>query len=385
MLVVLAKFGSPEMVGQFTLGLALTAPVVMFAELQLRLVQATDAKNQYVFADYLGLRLLGIGLALIAIALITFSVGYRWETSLVILLVGLAKGIESISDVFHGLIQQHERMDRIAISLMIKGPLSLLLLAIGVHILGSLVWGVAGLVVAWAVILVSFDIRNGALFLKQIPKPRWHWKTLKMLVWLTLPLGFVRLLVSLNLNIPRYFIENSLGERELGIFSAIAYLMMVGNIILNALGESASPKLAKYYAAGDSINFRKLLFKLEGLAAFIGVGSILVAVFAGREVLTLLYRSEYAEHQDLFVWLMIAAAVSYMAYFLGYGMTAARYFRIQMFVYIAVASTSAIVCLWLLPKLGLIAAAIGLLNGAIVQAIFSIGVIIHALQKIKKA
>ncbi|MCJ8280747.1 MAG: oligosaccharide flippase family protein [Rivularia sp. ALOHA_DT_140] len=261
MLIVLAKIGSPEMVGQFTLGLALTAPVVMFAELQLRLVQATDAKRQYIFADYLGLRLLGIGLALMAIALITFIAGYRWETSLIVLLVGLAKGVESISDVFHGLIQQHERMDRIARSLMIKGPLSLLLLTIGVHALGSLTWGVVGLVLAWTIVLFSFDIRNGTLLLKRIPRPRWDWKTLKVLVLLTLPLGIVRLLVSLNMNIPRYFIEQYLGERELGIFSAIAYLMMVGNIILNALGESASPKLAKYYSAGDYRNFRKLLLK----------------------------------------------------------------------------------------------------------------------------
>ncbi len=384
MLMILAKLGSPEMVGQFTLGLAVTAPLIMFAELQLRLVQATDAKRQYIFADYLGLRLLGIGLAIITIALIAFSVGYRLETSVVILLVGLAKGIESISNVFHGLIQQHERMDRIAISLMIKGPLSLLLLAVGVHIFGNLVLGVAGLVLAWAVVLVGFDIRNGASFLKQIPKPRWHWKTLKMLVWLTLPLGLVRLLISLNLNIPRYLIEQYLGERELGIFSAIAYLMMVGNIILNALGESASPKLAQYYAVGDFINFRKLLLKLEGLAAFIGVGSILVAVFAGKEILTLLYQPEYAKHQDLFVWLMIAAAINYMSYFLRYGMTAARYFRVQMFLFFAVASTSAVVCLWLLPKLGLIGAAIGLINGGIVEVIFCLGVIAHALQKPNK-
>lgn len=58
MLVVLAKLGSPEIVGQFTLGFAVTAPVLMFTNLQLRLVQATDAKHQYLFGDYCGLRLI---------------------------------------------------------------------------------------------------------------------------------------------------------------------------------------------------------------------------------------------------------------------------------------------------------------------------------------
>jgi O-antigen/teichoic acid export membrane protein len=41
-----------------------------------------------------------------------------------------------------------------------------------------------------------------------------------------LPLGVVAALVLLNTNIPRYFIERYLGEWELGIFAALAYIMV---------------------------------------------------------------------------------------------------------------------------------------------------------------
>ena len=54
--MVLAKLGTPEMVGQFTLGLAITTPLIMFTNLQLRAVQATDASRQYKFGDYFALR-----------------------------------------------------------------------------------------------------------------------------------------------------------------------------------------------------------------------------------------------------------------------------------------------------------------------------------------
>jgi O-antigen/teichoic acid export membrane protein len=391
MLVVLAKLGSPEMVGQFTLGFAVAAPVIMFTNLQLRSVLVTDAKKQYLFSDYLGLRLIATGLALMVIAVISLSGGYRWETSLVIFLVGLAKAFESISEMFFGLMQQHERMDRIAISLMVKGPLSLILLSIGVHISGSIVWGLVWLVFAWAVVLVGYDIRSGALILSLLGKPqdmalklqpRWHLKTLSKLVWLCLPLGVVMMLISLNINIPRYFIEKYLGERELGIFAAIAYLMVAGNMVVSALGESASPRLAKYYEAGDGIEFRRLLLKLVGIASLLGGVAVLVALVAGRQILTLLYRPEYAMHTDLFVWLMVAAAIGYVSSFLGYAMTAARYFHIQMPLFVLVTCTSAIVCLWLLPNLGLVGAAIALISAAILQAGFSLGVIIHALHRL---
>jgi O-antigen/teichoic acid export membrane protein len=387
MIVLIAKLGSPEMVGQFTLGFAITAPVIMFTNLNLKAVQATDAKREFVFNDYFGLRIISTLLALLVIGGIAVVSGYRWETCVVILIVGLAKGVESISDIFYGLIQQHERMDRIAISLIIKGLLSLLLLTIGIYVSGNILWGVAGFMIAWAIVLVSYDIPNGVLILKDKSeiKPRWCMKTLVKLVSLCLPLGFVMMLISLNANVPRYFIDKYLGERELGIFAATAYLMVMGTMVVSALGESASPRLAKYYFLGDAIAFRNLLLKLVGIAFLLGMTGVLGSFFAGRQILTLLYRPEYAKQTNLFVCLMIAAGIGYMSSFLGYGMTAARYFRVQIPLFIIVTSVLAIGCFELIPVKGLLGAAISLIAGAIVQAIISFGVIFHALHKLKQA
>ncbi|MEG4327631.1 oligosaccharide flippase family protein, partial [Microcoleus sp. herbarium5] len=378
----------------------------MFTNLQLRGVQATDAKGDYVFSDYLGLRLIGTALALLIIAGITLKAGYRWETSLVILAIALAKAFESISDVFYGLIQQHERMDRIAIALIIKGPLSLLLLGIGVSLTGSVVGGSLGLAVAWGLVLFGWDLRNGRLILNnsshvreredllvanaepansQNPLyPRWDGKTLAKLVLLALPLGLVMMLISLNTNIPRYFLERYLGERELGIFSAISYLMVAGNMVVSALAQSASPRLAKYYAAGNSTAFRTLLFKLVGVGLMLGAGGVFVAVVAGRPILTLLYKPEYGERADLFAWLMVVAGISYVSSFLGYGMTAARYFQVQMPLFALVTGASGLACLWLIPTMGVQGAVIALIIGAIVQAVFSFAVIAYALYRLDR-
>src|SRR5919197_2263596 len=130
MLVVLAKVGSSRMVGQFALGLAVATPVIMFANLQLGSVQATDARRQYRFGEYLGLRLITTALAFLAMIGIVLLSRHRWDTALVVVAVGLAKALESISDLIYGLLQQHERMDRIAKSVMLKGPVSLAALGV---------------------------------------------------------------------------------------------------------------------------------------------------------------------------------------------------------------------------------------------------------------
>lgn len=343
MLMVLAKLGSPEMVGQFALGLAVTAPIIILTNLQLRAVQATDARTEYQFRDYLGLRLISTVLALLIIAGIVFITDYRLETALVILAVGLSKAIESLSDVFYGLLQQHERMDRIAQSKMIKGFLSLIALGIIVYLTDSVLWGALGLALVWVLILVGYDLRSGVLVLRigtpankvfstdtvsqRSLYPRWHVATLSRLAWLALPLGISTMLISLNTNIPRYFIERNLGEYELGIFAALAYLMVAGNTVIGALGQSAIPRLANHYAMNDVSAFYRLLLNLVSLGILLGTIGTSAVLVAGREILALLYRPEYASFSDIFLWLVMAAGIGYVNSFLGCSITATRMFH----------------------------------------------------------
>lgn len=383
MLVILAKLGSPEIVGQFTLGLAVTAPIFMLTNLQLRAVQATDAKKHYLFNDYLGLRLIGVAVALLIITAIALMSKNEWETSFVIMLVGLAKAFESISDVFYGLLQQHERMDKIAVSLMIKGLLSLLLLGIGIWISGSIVWGTLGLAVAWALLLGCYDIRNGVVLLEHHSQiqPRWDKKTLSKLAWLSLPLGLVMMLISLNTNIPRYFIEIYLGKGELGIFAAIAYLMVAGTMVVNSLGESASPRLAKHFAAGENLEFRNLLLKLSGIGALLGALGITVALVGGRWILTILYQPEYGEHVNVFIWLMVASGIGYIGSFLGFGITATRAFNQFLLPYLLASAVTAISSLVLIPKYGLVGAAWGLCASSLTTCLMPLLILTFIFRK----
>lgn len=380
MLTVMAKLGSPEMVGRFSLGLAICAPVVLFANLQLRVVQATDAKQDYQFGDYLGVRLVAVLLALLVIVGILVFSGYPHETALVILVIGFAKVFESVSDVMYGLFQKYERMDCIAISKSIKGPLSLFVLGGLVWMTDRVLYGVLGLAVAWLLLLLVYDLRNASL-LASI-RPRIDWDTSWRLVRLALPLGLVTMLISLNSNVPRYFVERYMGEGKLGYFSAMAYLMVAGNTVVGALGQSATPRLARHYAAGDRRAFSRLLLQLVGIGGAMGVMGVAVAGFFGRPILALLYRLDYAAHANVLVWLMAAAGVGYVASFLGYGMTSARSFRVQLPLFAVVALSVAAACALLVPKTGLVGAAQASLVGALLNLAGSAVVVAHALHAV---
>ena len=144
MLVVLAKLCSTLMVGQFALALAITAPVFVFAGLNLRTVQVTDARRDFQFGDYLGLRLLSIAAALTFVFAIEVVSRHDAHLLFVVVMTAAAKALDLIGDTIFGLQQQHERMDRIAMSQMIRGVLQLLAVAAAAYVTRNVFWAVTG-------------------------------------------------------------------------------------------------------------------------------------------------------------------------------------------------------------------------------------------------
>src|SRR5699024_6794539 len=56
LIIVLTRLGSVEMVGYYTLGLAITSPLILFTNLQLRVLQATAKEDDYQFQDLVATR-----------------------------------------------------------------------------------------------------------------------------------------------------------------------------------------------------------------------------------------------------------------------------------------------------------------------------------------
>jgi len=290
---------------------------------------------------------------------------------------------------------QQERLDRIAKSMIVKGPLSLVGLGVGFYLTGSVFWGVIGLATARAIIMLSYDLRNATLSLypsskfifglvpREIPRPRWDAAILGRLTWLVLPLGVVTMLISLNSNIPRYFIEGQLGGYQLGIFAAVASFQKAAPTVVQALGRSASPRLANYYAAGNFRSFRKLTVRLITVGVMLGGAGVLVAVVAGRLILTLFYGPEYAL-PGLFALIMLGAGIDYVATMVLFVITSARYFRIQLPLQILTTGTVALACFWLIPAAGLAGAATAIVIGNLVRVIGGLAAAWHAQRALRR-
>jgi O-antigen/teichoic acid export membrane protein len=377
MLVLLAKLGTPATVGEFALAVAIAAPVVTFACFNLRAVQATDARRERDFGDYLQLRLMALTVAILVIVAIAYSTNQDSSSRAVILIIAFAKALEAVSDVIFGSLQQQERMDRIGLSLAIKGVAQLGVIWVVLSLTGSLVWAVVGLGAVNLLMLLLFDLPSVSRVFQHLAPGRhsWiqdffnrarPWRAVRSLALLSLPLGVVGMLDSLNANVPRYFIEHLHGKAGLGYFSATAYIMMAGQTVISALADAARPRLARLFIL-DLREFKSLLFKLLALGSLIGLAGIAAAVVAGRRILGILYGPDYADHADVFTVLMIAAALWYLSGFVYTALTACRVFLIQVALFGVSLMATTIACVILIPTFGLAGAAWSLCAGMLTR------------------
>jgi len=326
---------------------------------------------------------------------IVSTFGYGREKTLVILLITLDRAVSSLSSIFYGLFQQHERMDFISTSGFIKSALSLSVISLLAYLTGSIGWICLGMAASTATVFCLYDFPKGLLFTKIDPggnpggrdeaaaiilRPRWIAPKLIKVAWVAFPLGCVFGLLSLNYNIPRFFIEKYWGARELGIFAAIYAPAAAGRFILTAMGSAASRRLAKYFTLGDKKSFVSLLCKLAGMGLLMGGVGIGIAALAGREILNLLYRPEYAEYSGTFLWLMVATGIYYLAIFMGYAMTAARRFWAQIPLFASTGMVSALACYHLVPNHGLPGAAFSEILAQVTTLTGSVIVICYAIK-----
>ena len=131
--------------------------------------------------------------------------------------------------MIYGTCQQHDRLDRIAISMMLKAPLGMIAMILAMALWGSVTIGCLAVAAARAIVLLCYDVPcvlglsqraakpAGGWRLRPSVGPIWDLRRMGSLTLLALPLGFSTLLVALNINIPRYFISGQLSAAQLGI------------------------------------------------------------------------------------------------------------------------------------------------------------------------
>lgn len=369
-LVLIARLGGTQGAASFIWAMALTGPVFMFSNMNLRELIATETAVGHGFQNYWSLRLVtttgGIGLLSVIVPLTVPA--YEWS---IIAIVAAVKALESIYDLILGAYHRGKRVNNAAISLVIRSIGGCLSLAIVLAATSNVTAGLAGLFLFQFLSTTVYD----APYVKQLlgqREPNDSKESLPILR-IALPLGIVACLTSLSLNVPRYAVRELLDAQSLAAFGCCACFLQIFTLVGISTQLALSPRIASRNDQNRRL-MNGMLWRLVLGVACIGTLIVISAHLWGAIVLSIIFGEQYAKFGPVLTWLMVGGVFAASKGFLATGLTATRSTLPQAAISAAQFACSAIGCVWLIPQYGVIAAA------WVVAACNAVSLALHATQ-----
>lgn len=365
MLAILARYESMAAAGVFAFSMAITGPIVIFSQLSLNNYQATDARRDFSFSEYLGLRLLTTIVAMLVIFLVAVSIGKSETLTLPILLAGAIRGLDAISDVCHGRFMQQEQIDRMGIALAAKSVAGIVATGLIIGTGGTVIGVLCGVIAVRMIVMLLWELPSVAKSAADIGDvcPSFSAYRLRRLAIQSLPLGVVMLIISLRTSVPQYLLEHRLGLEAVGAFASILALAQVGNLIVTAISRAASPRLSSYWIRGQEKQFNALVLKSIGLGFALACLGLIGAATFGSQVLKIVYGPEFAQYGLVLTVVAFAAGFQFVSAPLGVAATASRKIRMQPAIHLVNLGMLALTCWWSV-SFGLIGIAWALVGSA---------------------
>lgn len=346
--------------------MAIATPLVLLLGLELRGALVADAGGQFTPGTYLALRrwtMLGAAVVLaLIVAWHATRAGARLSFLLILAGVFAGKVLWTVAEVGWGLYQRRERLDLLARSLGLRGLALVVPFAVLLPLYNHLshTGQVAPSRLAEGTALAVFAYALGLAAV-------WHWydrprvadprqvdlatstPAIRALAAQTLPLGLVALTINLCDTLPRLVIESQAdGKTQLGYYGALAYVTLVGNLVVVQAATAASNRLSRHYQT-DMRAFLRLGACLVATALAVGVFVVLLVTFCGHWLLRTLYTAEYAQFTDEFRIIVLAHALGLLTSVCGAATTQMRLFWVQVPAQVVTLAATAVAAILLIP------------------------------------
>ena len=203
-LVLVVRVGGTEETASFVWAQALTAPVFMFANMNLREMISTETTGGFRAADYWRVRLVSTATALAVMSIVVplAAPARQWP---IITVVAIGKSLESIHDLILGAYHGSDQAQRAAISLTLRTFVGCAFLVTVLALTPNVTIALAAMFLAQFATMLGYDVSysGGREFASAGSDRSNAWTLVRM----ALPLGAVACLTSLSLNVPRYVVN----------------------------------------------------------------------------------------------------------------------------------------------------------------------------------
>lgn len=308
--------------GIFALGFANAQLMLTIGRYGMRAYQATDIKEAIPFPTYFLSRIITcISMLLVSFFYILWS-GYTITKAIIVFSICIIKMSDAIEDIFHGLFQQHGRIDLAGKYLTYRNVITVLSFIVILAVTKDLI----------LTCIVTGILSIGACIWLNVPtaksmapiRPVFHKEELKTLLISCFPLFIGSFLALYINNVPRYMIDQYLTENIQAFFSILFMPAFVINLFSEFIFKPMLTDIAIKWDENRIGNFMKYIFRLLFGILIISVVVVTGGYFFGSQILSFVYGVDLLGYRRELILLLVSGGFSACVYLLFHVLTAMR-------------------------------------------------------------
>lgn len=380
LLIVITRLNGVGDSGLFSFAMSLS---VVFWAISLwggRTYQVSDVKKEFSSGDYIVVRF--ISSLIVAVFSISFCIlsGYDLiKTELIMVLVSF-KILESIADSIYGVLQIHNKLYIVGISLTMKSVFGFMIFAIVDILTKNIVYGALSIFIVNIAVVIFYDIplmkhvESVGLTKKNIMQAG---KIMKK----TAEVFVVVFLTMFSLNIPRYFLDKYHYD-QIGYFGIMAMPITLLTLFISFVLQPNVVNLSELLKKKKIKEFTKIVSKIDFITFTLGILFVVSSYLIGVWVLNTVFGIDINNFRiDLTIMVIGAVANAFVSIYVNL-LIILRRFKGQFYTLLVTNILAVILSIYLIDRLAMLGSVLVFMTISFLQAIILLFIYKRSLKNV---
>lgn len=317
-----------ETAGIFSIAMSISSIFFAISNFGMRGYQASDLKKEYSEKEYIFSRIITCLISLILTIVYAILQGYDGFVILCVCSYMIYKLSESFIDVLHGSMQKKWLYNKIGLSFLIRGIISIISFAITLKVTNNLLVSIVIMAILTYICMYFLDIKN---YKRNIEiSDKFNKSKLIKLFIVCLPLALYSFFTTYLVSFPRLEIEKLLGEKMLGIYTTYANPAVIIQVAASFIFSPLVTLFAQLKNDNNIKEYAKLILKCFVATLSIGIVGYVFCYFFGDFFIKLLFGKDILIYNYLLCQIIIVSTFTAITWLFASILTVMRNLKLLL-------------------------------------------------------
>ena len=380
LLIIITRLNGVGDSGLFSFAMSLS---VVFWAISLwggRTYQVSDVKKEFSSGDYIVVRF--ISSLIVAVFSISFCIlsGYDLiKTELIMVLVSF-KILESIADSMYGVLQIHNKLYIVGISLTMKSVFGFMLFTLVDILTKNIVYGALSIFIVNIAVVIFYDIP----WMKHVESVGLTKKNIMQagkIMKKTAEVFVVVFLTMFSLNIPRYFLDKYHYD-QIGYFGIMAMPITLLTLFISFVLQPNVVNLSELLKKKKIKEFTKIVSKIDFITFTLGILFVVSSYLIGVWALNTVFGIDINNFRiDLTIMVIGAVANAFVSIYVNL-LIILRRFKGQFYTLLVTNILAVILSIYLIDRLAMLGSVLVFMIISFLQAIILLFIYKRSLKNV---